>query len=326
MSSFKKLSKSDITTVLYTANKQWSLQYSGVPNDDIVLYKGRKEPFNITGSTYNGQYKSLIYSTVNHSYYQSYFGELLNTSSLMLNADTYESASQQRATASYFDYNINPLFVNNFPTSSNSTIEVLSISKNKFGSKVLPYSFNISSSTSVIQDDGNGNLYDISQFNDDYTDIGYVDQNYFNDLTPNVNIIHVGNIFYAQGMVILTTPTSSYGDIFTGSYSISFRNEHRIYENEVRCVVNESNFNLSYNPSLLKYGGQYITSGSGGYTITGSFDSSVKDFATGSDFQPYVTTIGLYNDNNELLMTAKLGKPIIVPSDTDISFVVSFDT
>jgi hypothetical protein len=112
----------------------------------------------------------------------------------------------------------------------------------------------------------------------------------------------------------------------TGSYSILFQNEHIIYENEVRCIVRESDFNLSYNPTLLKYGGQYITSDSSGYTLTGSLDYTVKDFATGSIFQPYVTTIGLYNDENELLMVAKLGKPIALSSDTDMTFIVKYDT
>ena len=115
--------------------------------------------------------------------------------------------------------------------------------------------------------------------------------------------------------------------LHTGSFTLSFQNEHTIYENEVRCIVRESDFNLSYNPTLLKYGGQYIVSSdSSGYTLTGSFDSTVKDFATGSHFQPYVTAIGLYNDKNELLMVAKLGKPIALSSDTDMTFIVRYDT
>ncbi len=36
-----------------------------------------------------------------------------------------------------------------------------------------------------------------------------------------------------------------------GSFTLSFKNEHTVYENEVRCVVKESEFNLSYNPTLV---------------------------------------------------------------------------
>lgn len=98
---------------------------------------------------------------------------------------------------------------------------------------------------------------------------------------------------------------------YTGSFTLSFQNEHIIHENEVRCIVKESEFNLSYNPSL----------------VTGSYASgSLRNFATGSDFTPYVTTIGLYNDTNDLLMVAKLGKPIVISADTDMTFIVKYDT
>jgi hypothetical protein len=118
--------------------------------------------------------------------------------------------------------------------------------------------------------------------------------------------------------------------VHTGSFTISFKNEHIIYENEVRCLVEESDFNLSYNPTLLTSGSQYIvTSGSQAsgsvYTLTGSIDSTVKDFATGSTFYTYATTLGLYNDNDELLAVAKFGKPIMMSPDTDITFVVKYD-
>ena len=118
--------------------------------------------------------------------------------------------------------------------------------------------------------------------------------------------------------------------VHTGSFTISFKNEHIIYENEVRCLVEESDFNLSYNPTLLASGSQYIvTSGSQAsgsvYTLTGSIDSTIKDFATGSTFYTYATTLGLYNDNDELLAIAKFGKPIMMSPDTDITFVVKYD-
>jgi hypothetical protein len=201
----------------------------------------------------------------------------------------------------------------------------------------------------------------------------------------------------------------------------SFQNEHIIHENEVRCIVKESDFNLSYNPSLLKYGSQPTTSsvdlsnivvsssvtpfvlvgvnfvdlyfevtnntpnditidgtleyfdaldpsnnltlpnfpllvpagkttktydinngytlvwfGTGGtlnitinsatYTSYEIIDSTIKDFATGSAFQPYVTTIGLYNDDDDLLMVAKLSEPIALSADTDMTFIVRYDT
>ena len=102
---------------------------------------------------------------------------------------------------------------------------------------------------------------------------------------------------------------------YTGPFKISFKNEHFVYENEVRCVVQNTEFNLSYNPTL----------------VNNYQSGSLKDFATGSAlpsgsyFTPYATSIGLYNDNNELLAVAKFSKPILISPDTDMTFVVKYD-
>ena len=48
--------------------------------------------------------------------------------------------------------------------------------------------------------------------------------------------------------------------------------------------------------------------------------------ATHSDFATYVTTIGLYNDNNELLALGKTAMPIKNDKELALTFVVRFDT
>ena len=102
----------------------------------------------------------------------------------------------------------------------------------------------------------------------------------------------------------------------TGSFSLSFKNEHTVYENEVRCVIQNTEFNLSYNPTL----------------VNNYQSGSLKNFATGSTlpsgsfFTPYATAIGLYNDDNDLLAVAKFGKPILMSPYTDMTFVVRYDT
>ena len=398
MSSFKRLNKADVTTTLYAANKLWNIPYTSTASNDAYFYTGSNITFSINETKNNGQYGSLIYNTINHLFYQSYTGSL-NTGSIMFNINTYESASQQRPTASYFDYNSNPLLIKQFPSGAGGRIGVLSINQDLYGTKILPNSFQISASSPsgygyIIKDDGYGNLYDIAQSLNRSIDLGYITLDYFDDgiIGSTSGIFFVGNIFYAQGIAVITNPSSSYqgmlslrgctqytlnaagnytftdclginrsisvtsppqticvlngttpsggtpAGICTSPRSISFQNEHRIYENEVRCIVKESDFNLTYNSSLLKYGAQIIVPISGsaanGYTTTGSFDNStIKDFATGSlefsgsysTFRPYVTTIGLYNDNNDLLMVAKLAKPIMLSPDTDTTFIVKYD-
>lgn len=89
---------------------------------------------------------------------------------------------------------------------------------------------------------------------------------------------------------------------------IGFKNEHIIYENEIRCKIGENEFNMSTNP-----------------TITTDNSGSLRDFATSSFFAPYVTTVGLYNERNELLVVAKLAKPLPLSSTTDTTIVVKYD-
>ena len=90
--------------------------------------------------------------------------------------------------------------------------------------------------------------------------------------------------------------------------TIKFKSEYIIYENEVRCKIGENDFNMSTNP-----------------TITTDNSGSLRDFATSSFFAPYVTTVGLYNERNELLVVAKLAKPLPLSSTTDTTIIVKYD-
>jgi hypothetical protein len=287
MSSFKKLSKSDVTVVPYYANKQWSFSRS-TSTTYSSIYKGTNVPGTFSTSSdpiTAGQYERLVYNSINHLFYQTYTGSL-DTSSLARSLNNYESASQQRPTSSYFIYNDNDNFVNNYPTGANQTIQVLAINQDVYGNKVLPNSVLLTGTSINIIDDGFGNLY-----------------NTYSTKT------HVGNLFYAHGMFVITN--QSYQSLFTNTFTLYFANEHTIYENEVRCLVKESDYNLTYNPTV----------------VSGSYASgSIKNFATGSDFHPYATSIGLYNDNDELLAVAKFGKPILISPNTDMTFVVKYDT
>jgi len=187
MSAFKKLSKSDVTVVPYAANKQWNLIQCSYPTSSeyFTIYKGT----NVTGSfnpdtdpITNDQYERLVYDQINHLFYQTYSASL-DTSSLMFTLDNYESASQQRPTASYFIYNDNANLIKSFPTGAMNSIKVVAINQDIYGNKVLPNSFVLTSSAYSITDDGFGNLY-------------------------NYGTTHIGNIFYAHGLAIITNQAS----------------------------------------------------------------------------------------------------------------------
>jgi hypothetical protein len=107
------------------------------------------------------------------------------------------------------------------------------------------------------------------------------------------------------------------------SLSLSFQNQVTIYQQNVICHVKDNEFNASYNPTLLK---NNFFSGSNFYSQSlNSPLPQLKDFATASYFEPYVTTVGLYNEQNDLLAVAKFAQPIPLSQNTDMTFVVRYD-
>ena len=61
--------------------------------------------------------------------------------------------------------------------------------------------------------------------------------------------------------------------------------------------------------------------------VNKSLDSSItsKVYTQDKIWTPYITTIGLYNDDGQLLVVAKLAYPIKKRNDVDISFLLRFD-
>jgi hypothetical protein len=81
-------------------------------------------------------------------------------------------------------------------------------------------------------------------------------------------------------------------------------------------------------PSGSRYLGQVLTAslavtGSGGF---GDYEISSSIDQTGSYLAPFITTIGLYDDNMDMVAVAKLGKPIKSLPDFPVNFIVRIDT
>ena len=118
----------------------------------------------------------------------------------------------------------------------------------------------------------------------------------------------VGDVIYNQGQVIITDDVAAR---YYSTYArpiVHWKSNLPIYTYNVHCTVKESEMNFSYNPSAL--------SGS---------DNTVRDNLTGSQFRPYITTLGLYNEANELLAVAKTTRPIPKSENVDMTFVVKLD-
>ena len=122
----------------------------------------------------------------------------------------------------------------------------------------------------------------------------------------------IGNIYYSHGMLTLTKSDTAkrFQEQVLRSGSLSWKGSHTIYEHTYNCRSNQSQLNFTLNPSSYNN-----TTASG----------SVNDNITGSYFQPYVTTVGLYNDANELIAVGKLGQPIPKSQHSDMTFAIKFD-
>jgi len=91
-----------------------------------------------------------------------------------------------------------------------------------------------------------------------------------------------------------------------------YKNTHLITENEYQCTMTEDEFEFTTNPTVRK--------------IPSTESEDIANFATGSNFKPYITTVGLHDDDGNLLAVGKLGQPIKASSETDTTFVIRFDT
>ena len=160
----------------------------------------------------------------------------------------------------------------------------------------------------------------------------YTDDGYSNLLDSGSNI--KGNVFYDRGLVVVTK------DVVSGSvlnqFTLSYRSTKTIYENEIFISVLENEFNVSQNPSAVDFNGTdfgkikltSITS-SINPTVTGGFadfEYSSSIDRTGSFLAPYITTIGLYDNDLNMVAVAKLPQPIKSLPDYPVNFIIRFDT
>lgn len=184
----------------------------------------------------------------------------------------------------------------------------------------------------------------------------------FDFLNEDAAFEKFGNVFYNQGLIVLTRDSEV---LLSGNWNLSFKSTKTIYEHEYLLIVNPDEYNISQNPSAVKevgfeyefitgsdgkiykvntktgaryirkkmelengeildfrYGSSVNSSVSGGFEhwdLSGSVDS------TGSFLTPFITTIGLYDNDGDMLAVAKLPRPIKSEPDFPVNFIVRFD-
>jgi hypothetical protein len=155
-------------------------------------------------------------------------------------------------------------------------------------------------------------------------------------------IPNVGNVFYSHGIITLTKDTEIGAEKENAfdAFDLSYKSTITIYENEFLLVVGEDEFNTSTNPS--SYTETNVVTGSINTTFEGvrkwrdsekyqKTEFSVYEYSssidpTGSYLAPYITTIGLYDNNMDMVAVAKLATPVKSMPDLPVNFLVRIDT
>ncbi len=124
----------------------------------------------------------------------------------------------------------------------------------------------------------------------------------------------VGNIFYSEGIIVLTASNlSDFGRASPDNFSwrVDFKGTHSIPVNIYRCRAPAGQLNASTNPTF--------------YTIpTKGPDKNTKQVLT-SSLNPYITAVGLYNDDYELVAVARLAQPVKKEPGWDVTINCKFD-
>jgi hypothetical protein len=311
MRALKPLNTDGYTRNNYTAYISQSFTIvSGSPvNTELVTIDFAEQPSSdwkyqntsdVDLGTYNsasGVYSYPLFSLINRAFYSS---------------------------QSIVEYGTESIAVNKYtPTAS---LYVFNIVNDAVGEGIGAGTFSIRvSGSSPILDDGYGRLY-----------------------VNNTGSV-VGNIFYKHGIAVVQNNTSAPTQSITTSglrlerfksVDVNFSSSFQLTEHTVVCKLRPSEFNTSvFNHTVGYYKtvtGSYVsgsttvtysnfvpnisssTKAISGEPITGLFDSGT--------LTPYVTTIGLYNNNYELLAIAKLANPVPRAKNVDQTFIVKFDT
>ena len=334
MGAYKQFLASDIVVTPFEVNKAFhfegasELTASGV-GIDRFLGTNITGAFNPTTAPTTGQvstqYQSLVYSSIKELYYTNYlsssYGDPVNTASLFPGSNTAGDVlvGATPSDGRYFNYLQTTLsYQRYFPTGSGDIIGVISIPSRLFGDYIQPKSFVYTTLSGSLTDDGEGNIID-----------------------ENLEI--VGNIFYYQGLITITTSNPigygfvTYGNTLYGGQSgdnisilgyvtssnvtCSFSSSYKIHETQYKCTISENEFNFSQNPSLSS-GSTSISSSAGTFFTLGQY---LTNNVTGSYFSPYVTTVGLYDENQNLLAVGKLSQPLPVSPTTDTTILINLD-
>ena len=193
-----------------------------------------------------------------------------------------------------------------YPSSS-----ILQIPQRYYGERIKETSFKFtdlnnsdsSGNNPIIKDDGKGNLYSTN---------AHHSQSGTTSISSSDN--YVGNIFYDIGVIAITETASfngsvNYADATSGNYTLSFQGTKDIITYEYVCEAMPNELNQTQNDTIFSEAGQ----------------GKLKGNLTSSLFPTYISEIGLYDDDRNLMGYAKLSKPIPKSTKIPMRFYVRMD-
>jgi hypothetical protein len=339
MSAFKQLNAQDVFVKDYLARKQWDVSGSATGSYNIHTLRGLSSSiaaYTYPQDKYKGQYQSLVFNSVDHLFFRDSFSDQQYSGSRELNLQSTLSLSGSRRLQNevaiiniprkVYGVGIEPkTFVlkpeaeaSDFYASDGYSIDSFSGDNSYFERPHFQYGSNpintedyIVSESSYVSESLEGEYVDIDQ---DQQRIEVVDDGegrlvISGALATFTNPLRiVGDINYNQGLIMITDPIIARYYSTYNRHHLRWKSNQPIYTYNVYCRIKDSEMNFTLNPSA--------TSGSNGI---------LQNNVTGSSFNPYITSVGLYNSSNELLAVAKTNRPIPKSDSIETTFVVKLD-
>jgi len=221
--SFKSIKPGDFQVRPFKVYKEWFFTQSNASDtaSNIQILNGIKDNgVFIQGNSnlnLNGTFTKTVWDSINFLFYET-SSEMTERSAHVMFGPT--------------------LFINK---KIHNDLTVISIPQRYYGEGIKPGSVRMSDAGHTFIDDGFGNLYDTTKSS---------------SFIASASEFTVGNVFYEQGLCVVTKTGSFSGsfdiqDFMTSSYELNFKAIHTIYEYETTCVIGEDEFNYTMNPTAI---------------------------------------------------------------------------
>jgi len=269
------------------AAAQFEIAYGNENGGGALAYNQTAAPGVSPASTIYGQYRTLVLEDENSGFV---FGGVSGSSIYVL---SIERAAYKE---SLFPGSMNLILSGSIGTGDNT----LYLTDNS-GMVTVPTYYGTQRAYQVVSG-SDGKSYNSGSGGNGYT----TDSGSYGLFLPDIGTIILNgdalDLNSVEGLNLGTTTTTNtngnnplklLGTIQSGS-SFKLNSEETITSDYVFVRARNSEFNYSENPSYI--------SGSTGEVIYNYFINNP---------QSYITTVGLYNDGNELLATAKLSRPLL---------------